>query len=45
MKGMKRKVIQVGNSLGVSLPPAILDHLGIKRGDIVEVTLRKVSEK
>lgn len=29
----ERKLVQVGNSLGVTLPPEVLKELGIKAGD------------
>jgi len=28
-----RKVIKVGNSVAISIPPHVLDHLGIELGD------------
>lgn len=35
VKQMERKVTKIGNSLGVTLPPEVLKHLGIVQGDEV----------
>lgn len=32
-----RKIIQVGNSLGITLPNSMLEELGVKKGDEVHV--------
>lgn len=40
---MKRKIIQVGHSCGITIPPAVLDNLGLKKGDTVGVVLKRVS--
>ena len=40
-----KKIIQVGNALGITLPVAELRRLGLHQGDIVGVTLQKVSER
>lgn len=36
---MARKIVQTGSSLAVTLPKDIVDQLGLKRGDEVEVAL------
>lgn len=36
---MSRKIVQNGSSLAVTLPKDIVDQLGLKRGDEVEVAL------
>ena len=35
---MPRKIVQTGSSLAVTLPKDIVDHLGLKKGDEVEVS-------
>ncbi len=35
---MPRKIVQTGSSLAVTLPKDIVDQLGLKKGDEVEVT-------
>lgn len=35
---MARKIVQTGSSLAVTLPKDIVDQLGLKKGDEVEVT-------
>jgi putative addiction module antidote len=35
---MPRKIVQTGSSLAVTLPKDIVDQLGLKRGDEVEVS-------
>lgn len=35
---MTRKIVQTGSSLAVTLPKDIVDRLGLKKGDEVEVT-------
>ena len=35
---MPRKIVQTGSSLAVTLPKDIVDQLGLKKGDDVEVT-------
>lgn len=34
----ERQIMTVGNSLGITLPPTILDALDLDKGDAVEVT-------
>jgi antitoxin component of MazEF toxin-antitoxin module len=34
-----RKIMAVGHSLAVSLPPYVCDHLGAKRGDLLHYDL------
>lgn len=41
MKQVDRKVTKVGNSLGVTLPSEILEHLDVLRGDNLLFTLEK----
>jgi len=36
---MKLKIIQIGNSLGVRIPKALLDNLNKKLGDLIEVKI------
>ena len=38
---LTKKVIQWGNSLGIIIDKVILERLKIKKGDLVEVTLKK----
>ncbi len=33
---VERKITRVGNSLGVTLPQEILDHLQVKQGDAIK---------
>ena len=40
----KAKIKCWGNSLGIVLPKALVDEEGIKEGEEVEVTVRKVSD-
>ena len=35
---MARKIVQTGSSLAVTLPKDIVDQLGLKKGDEVEVS-------
>ena len=35
---MPRKIVQTGSSLAVTLPKDIVDQLGLKKGDEVEVS-------
>jgi len=42
---LKRKIIQIGHSYGITIPPAIMEDMGIKPGDTVGVVLKKVSKK
>lgn len=35
---MPRKIVQTGSSLAVTLPKEIVDRLGLKKGDEVEVS-------
>jgi antitoxin component of MazEF toxin-antitoxin module len=34
---VRLRLIQVGNSVGVTIPPAILRAQGLKKGDVVDV--------
>lgn len=36
---MPRKIVQTGSSLAVTLPKDIVDQLGLKKGDPVDVAL------
>ncbi|MFD1337132.1 AbrB/MazE/SpoVT family DNA-binding domain-containing protein [Oceanobacillus iheyensis] len=36
-----RKITKIGNSLGVSLPQDVLEHLDIKQGDKVRINLEE----
>lgn len=36
---VERKVTKVGNSLGVTLPQQVLNHLNVKQGDEIKFTL------
>lgn len=40
----KSKVKRWGNSLGVVLPKALVEEEGLKEGEEVEVTVRKISD-
>ncbi len=42
---MKQHVMQVGNSLGVTVPSDFVKSVGIKAGDFVEVETRIDSNK
>lgn len=39
---MPRKIVQTGSSLAVTLPKDIVDRLGLKKGDEVEVSAHPV---
>ncbi|MGG3467473.1 AbrB/MazE/SpoVT family DNA-binding domain-containing protein [Neobacillus pocheonensis] len=39
VKDVERKVTKIGNSLGVTLPQEVLEHLGIGQGDEVRFDL------
>jgi antitoxin MazE len=48
VKEVERKVTRIGNSLGVTFPQEVLEHLGISQGDAVrfeivngQVTIKK----
>ena len=40
----KSKLRRWGNSLGVIVPKEIVDQQGLKEGEIVEISVRKVSD-
>jgi antitoxin MazE len=40
---MSRKIVQTGTSLAVTLPKDIVDRLGLKKGDEVEVTAHPIN--
>ena len=40
---MPRRIIQTGSSLAVTLPKDIVDQLGLKKGDEVEVSAHPVN--
>jgi antitoxin component of MazEF toxin-antitoxin module len=40
----KSKLRRWGNSLGVIVPKEIVDQEGLKEGEIVEISVRKVSD-
>lgn len=39
VKEMERKVTKIGNSLGVTIPQEVLEHLGISQGDVVHFAI------
>jgi putative addiction module antidote len=39
VKSMERKITRVGNSLGVTLPQEVLDHIKVKQGDEIKFKL------
>lgn len=39
VKDVERKVTRVGNSLGVTFPAEVLDHLNLKQGDKIAFDL------
>jgi len=39
---IKKKVIQIGDSLGIVLDKIITETIVLKKGDLVEVTIKKV---
>ncbi|AGT31048.1 hypothetical protein M493_03705 [Geobacillus genomosp. 3] len=39
VKAMERKITKVGNSLGITLPQEVLDHLKVKQGDEIQFRL------
>ena len=48
VREVERKVTKIGNSLGVTFPQEVLEHLGIGQGDVVrfeivdgQVTIKK----
>lgn len=41
VKEVERKVTKIGNSLGLTLPHEVLDHIGVKHGDEVQFNLEK----
>lgn len=36
---VERKITKIGNSLGVTLPPEVLEHANLKQGDDIRFTL------
>ena len=38
------KIIKIGNSLGVVIPKHILENLGIKNRDLIELDIKKVNK-
>jgi antitoxin component of MazEF toxin-antitoxin module len=40
---LKRKIIKIGNSYGITIPPAIIENMGIDVGDTVAISIKKVS--
>ena len=40
---MTRKIVQTGSSLAVTLPKDIVDRLGLKKGDAVEVSAHPIN--
>lgn len=38
---MEKKIIRIGNSLGVSIPSVMLKEIELEEGDVVEIELRK----
>ncbi|OXT15245.1 hypothetical protein B9K06_22300 [Bacillus sp. OG2] len=45
VKDVERKVTSVGNSLGVTFPAEVLDHLKLKKGDKIAFDLEDGSVK
>ncbi len=41
VKEVERKVSKFGNSLGVTLPPEVLKHIGITQGDNIVFNIEK----
>jgi antitoxin component of MazEF toxin-antitoxin module len=39
---VRLRLIQVGNSIGVTIPPALLRAQGLKKGDVVDVELHRI---
>lgn len=39
MKEVERKITRIGNSLGVTLPQDVLNHLKVKQGDEIKFKL------
>lgn len=42
---MKKRVIKNGGSLGVTFHKEEIDYLGIKKGDLVEITIKILEPK
>jgi antitoxin component of MazEF toxin-antitoxin module len=40
---LKRKIIRIGNSHGVTIPPAVLENMSLTEGDTVGIVLKRVS--
>lgn len=38
---VERKITRIGNSLGITLPQEVLDHLQVKQGDEIKLQLEK----
>jgi len=38
------RIIKIGNSLGVVIPKHILENLGIKSNDLIELDIKKVNK-
>jgi len=38
---VERKITRIGNSLGITLPQEVLDHLQVKQGDEIKMQLEK----
>jgi len=38
---VERKIVRIGNSLGITLPQEVLDHLKVKQGDEIKLQLEK----
>ncbi|MFP7287090.1 AbrB/MazE/SpoVT family DNA-binding domain-containing protein [Shouchella clausii] len=38
---MERKITRINNSLGITLPQEVLDHLQVKQGDEIKLQLEK----
>lgn len=43
-KKIQRKVTTVGNTTGITLSKEVLDHLNIKKGDLVDLVLNENGE-
>ena len=40
---LKRKIIRIGDSYGITIPPAVLENMDLKLGDTVGIDLKRVS--
>ena len=40
----KKKIVTVGNGLGVVIPKDILEELNLKKGEVIKVSFEKIKE-